>query len=41
LTAVPAFVFDRLYTLSGAQEPAALAGVLDRVAGFAVARVKP
>ncbi len=41
LTAVPAFVFDRQYTLAGAQEPAILAGALDRVAGLAVARVKP
>lgn len=38
LTGVPTFIFDGRYTISGAQEVAALAGVLDQVAEFAAAR---
>ncbi len=38
ITAVPTFVFDGQYTLSGAQEPSNLAKVLDQVAEFAAAR---
>lgn len=38
ISGVPTFVFDGQYTLSGAQEPKALARVLDQVAEFAAAR---
>jgi predicted DsbA family dithiol-disulfide isomerase len=38
ITAVPTFIFDGQYTLSGAQEPANLARVFDQVAEFAAAR---
>jgi predicted DsbA family dithiol-disulfide isomerase len=38
ITAVPTFVFDGQYTLSGAQDPASLARILDQVAGYAAAR---
>jgi predicted DsbA family dithiol-disulfide isomerase len=38
LTGVPTFIFDGQYTISGAQEVAALARVLDQVAEFAAAR---
>jgi predicted DsbA family dithiol-disulfide isomerase len=38
ISAVPTFVFDGQYTLSGAQEPSNLARVLDQVAEFAAAR---
>lgn len=38
IAAVPTFIFDGQYTLSGAQEPAAMARVLDQVADFAAAR---
>jgi predicted DsbA family dithiol-disulfide isomerase len=38
ITAVPTFIFDGQYTLSGAQEPANLARVFDQVADFAAAR---
>jgi predicted DsbA family dithiol-disulfide isomerase len=37
ITAVPTYVFNGQYSLSGAQEPSTLARVLDQVAGFAVA----
>jgi predicted DsbA family dithiol-disulfide isomerase len=38
ITGVPTFVFDGQYTLSGAQETASLARVLDQVADYAVGR---
>jgi predicted DsbA family dithiol-disulfide isomerase len=38
ITGVPTFIFDGLYTISGAQEVGALAGVFDQVAHFAAAR---
>ncbi len=38
VTAVPTYIFDGQYTLSGAQEPANLARVLDQVAELAAAR---
>jgi predicted DsbA family dithiol-disulfide isomerase len=38
ITGVPTFIFDGQYTISGAQEVAALARVLDQVAEFAAAR---
>ena len=38
ITAVPTFIFDGQYTLSGAQEPETLARVLDQVAEFAAGR---
>ena len=38
ITGVPTFVFDGQYTISGAQDVGTLAGVLDQVADFAVAR---
>ncbi len=38
ITGVPTFIFDGQYTISGAQEVGALAGVLDQVADFAAAR---
>ena len=41
INAVPTYVFDGQYTLSGAQEPANLARVLDQVAQFAAARDAP
>jgi predicted DsbA family dithiol-disulfide isomerase len=38
ITAVPTYVFNGQYSMSGAQEPATLVRVLDQVAEFAVAR---
>jgi predicted DsbA family dithiol-disulfide isomerase len=38
ITAVPTYIFDGQYTLSGAQEPSNMAKILDQVAEFAVAR---
>ena len=38
INGVPTFVFDAQYTISGAQEPAALLKILDQVAEFAAAR---
>jgi predicted DsbA family dithiol-disulfide isomerase len=38
ITGVPTFIFDGQYTISGAQEPDALAQILDQVAEFAAAR---
>jgi predicted DsbA family dithiol-disulfide isomerase len=38
ITAVPTYIFDGQYTLSGAQEPANMARILDQVAEFAAAR---
>lgn len=38
ITAVPTFVFDGQYTISGAQEPATLARVLDQVVEYAAGR---
>jgi predicted DsbA family dithiol-disulfide isomerase len=38
ITGVPTFVFNGQYTISGAQEPAALAQVLDQVVELAAAR---
>ena len=38
ITGVPTYVFDRLYTISGAQEAAIFAGILDTVADFPTAR---
>jgi predicted DsbA family dithiol-disulfide isomerase len=38
ISAVPTFIFDGQYTLSGAQEPASLAQILDQVAEMAAAR---
>ena len=38
ITGVPTFIFDGQYTMSGAQEPDALAQILDQVAEFAAAR---
>jgi predicted DsbA family dithiol-disulfide isomerase len=38
ITAVPTYIFDGQYTLSGAQEPSNMARILDQVAEFAVAR---
>jgi len=38
ITGVPTFVFDGQYTISGAQEPDALARILDQVAELAAAR---
>jgi len=35
ITGVPSFVFDRQYTISGAQEPAVFAQILDQVAQLA------
>ena len=41
ITVVPTFIFDGQYTISGAQEPDALAQILDQVAEFAVTREAP
>jgi predicted DsbA family dithiol-disulfide isomerase len=41
ITGVPTFIFDGQYTISGAQEVAALAQVFDQVADFAAARTLP
>ena len=41
ITGVPTFVFDGQYTISGAQEAATFARVLDQVAEFATARGVP
>ena len=38
ITGVPTFIFDGQYSISGAQEVGALAGILDQVADFAAAR---
>jgi predicted DsbA family dithiol-disulfide isomerase len=38
ISGVPTFVFDGQYTISGAQEPEALAKILDQVAEFAANR---
>lgn len=38
ITAVPTFIFNGQYTLSGAQEPTAMARILDQVAELAAAR---
>jgi predicted DsbA family dithiol-disulfide isomerase len=38
ITGVPTYVFDGQYTISGAQDAAVFAGVLDQVAEFATAR---
>jgi predicted DsbA family dithiol-disulfide isomerase len=38
ITSVPTFIFDGIYTVSGAQEVGTLAGVFDQVADFAAAR---
>src|ERR1700722_3781788 len=38
ITAVPTYIFDGQYTLSGAQEPSSMARILDQVAEFAAAR---
>jgi predicted DsbA family dithiol-disulfide isomerase len=38
ISGVPTFIFDGLYTVSGAQEAGALAGVFDQVAHFAATR---
>jgi predicted DsbA family dithiol-disulfide isomerase len=38
ITGVPTFIFDGLYTISGAQEVGTLARVFDQVAEFAAAR---
>ena len=38
ISAVPTYIFDGQYTLSGAQEPSNLARILDQVAEFAAAR---
>jgi predicted DsbA family dithiol-disulfide isomerase len=38
ITAVPTFIFDGQYTLSGAQEVAALVKIIDQVAEYAAAR---
>lgn len=38
ITGVPTLMFDRQYTLSGAQDVATLGGVLDQVAQFAAGR---
>jgi len=38
ITAVPTYIFDGQYTLSGAQEPSNMARILDQVAEFAAAR---
>jgi predicted DsbA family dithiol-disulfide isomerase len=38
ITGVPTFMFDRLYTLSGAQDVDTLGSVLDQVAEFAAGR---
>jgi predicted DsbA family dithiol-disulfide isomerase len=38
ISAVPTFVFDGQYTLSGAQEPSNMARILDQVAEFAAVR---
>jgi predicted DsbA family dithiol-disulfide isomerase len=38
ITGVPTFIFDGLYTISGAQEVGALTGVFDQVAHFAATR---
>jgi predicted DsbA family dithiol-disulfide isomerase len=38
ITGVPTFIFDGIYTVSGAQEVGTLAGVFDQVADFAAAR---
>jgi predicted DsbA family dithiol-disulfide isomerase len=38
ITGVPTFIFDGQYTVAGAQEPAALAEILDQVAEFAASR---
>lgn len=38
ITAVPTFIFDGQYTLSGAQDPPSMARILDQVAEFAAAR---
>jgi predicted DsbA family dithiol-disulfide isomerase len=41
ITVVPTFIFDGQYTVSGAQEPEALAQILDQVAEFAANREAP
>ena len=41
ISAVPTFVFDGQYTISGAQDPANMARILDQVAEFAAAREAP
>jgi predicted DsbA family dithiol-disulfide isomerase len=38
ITAVPTYIFDGQYTLTGAQEPSNMARILDQVAEFAAAR---
>ena len=38
ITGVPTYVFDGQYSISGAQEPSALAGIFDQVAELAAAR---
>ncbi len=38
ITGVPTYVFDGQYTISGAQEPPALARIFDQVAEYAAAR---
>jgi predicted DsbA family dithiol-disulfide isomerase len=38
IAAVPTFIFDRQYTLSGAQEPSHMVQILDQVAQLAAAR---
>lgn len=38
ISAVPTYIFDSQYTLAGAQDPGAMAKVLDQVAEFAAAR---
>jgi predicted DsbA family dithiol-disulfide isomerase len=38
ITAVPTFIFDGQYTISGAREVGTLARVLDQVADFAARR---
>jgi len=38
ISGVPTFIFDRKYTISGAQEVATLTRIFDQVAGFAAAR---
>ena len=41
ITGVPSFIFDGQYTISGAQEVAIFAQVLDQVAQFASAKEGP
>jgi predicted DsbA family dithiol-disulfide isomerase len=38
ITGVPTFIFDGQYTVSGAQEPAALVQIFDQVSQLAVER---